>query len=236
MSEPMVCERCGQTHDPKHCPRHVDEDDGTLRPCRSYPIRGGTVCSKHGGNAPQVRAKAGKRLAQVRLRAEAARDLTRMGVSIPVEDGDGIRAMRDEAAGNVAVLRRLIQRLDTEVTGLVWNPDREAYEPPQADGIAVRTYHQSGIATGEAKPHVLIVMYNEERDRLAKLDEVCVKLGLDARRLRLVEEQARLVGEAQRRALSRTVPAELLPVVLAALAAELRGLVPEPIEAGSEVR
>ncbi len=31
-------------------------------PCGNYPIRGGTVCTKHGGGAPQVRAKAAERI------------------------------------------------------------------------------------------------------------------------------------------------------------------------------
>lgn len=38
--------------------------DGTYltRPCKQLPIKGGTVCMKHGGAAPQVRAKANRRL------------------------------------------------------------------------------------------------------------------------------------------------------------------------------
>ena len=35
----------------------------TGKPCGNAPIRGGTVCRKHGGAAPQVKAKAALRLA-----------------------------------------------------------------------------------------------------------------------------------------------------------------------------
>jgi hypothetical protein len=39
-------------------------DDGTVqtRPCKNFPISGGTVCHKHGGRAPAVKRKAEKRL------------------------------------------------------------------------------------------------------------------------------------------------------------------------------
>jgi hypothetical protein len=150
----------------------------------------------HGGRAPQVKAKAAGRVVEMKLRAEVALDLNRLGVSIGVEDGEAIRAMRDEAAGNVAVLRRLIQRLGLEVTGLVWNEAILDFVPCEVEGIAVRTYHQSGIATGEAKQHILIVMYNEERDRLAKLDEVCVKLNLRERSVVVDEAQVAILGAA----------------------------------------
>ena len=39
-------------------------EDGSVqtRPCKNSAIRGGFVCTKHGGSAPQVRKKANKRL------------------------------------------------------------------------------------------------------------------------------------------------------------------------------
>ena len=39
------------------------------KPCGSYAIRGGTVCRRHGGSAPQVRAAANRRLAAMALPA-----------------------------------------------------------------------------------------------------------------------------------------------------------------------
>ena len=39
------------------------------KPCGSYAVRGGTVCRRHGGSAPQVRAAANRRLAAMALPA-----------------------------------------------------------------------------------------------------------------------------------------------------------------------
>lgn len=44
--------------------------------CRGWAISGGTVCNKHGGSAPQVRAKAKERVARAELLAEAKADPT----------------------------------------------------------------------------------------------------------------------------------------------------------------
>jgi len=149
-------------------------------------------CKLHGGSTP-THEKAGQK---AMLRAEIATDLSKLGVTVDLVDGDAIRAMRDEAAGNVIVLRRLIQQLDLSVSGFEYDPATEKWRPPSVDGIAVRTYHQSGIATGEAKVHVLVAMYNDERDRLAKLDEACVKLGLEERRTVVGEVQAAVLARA----------------------------------------
>lgn len=45
--------------DERRCTAHVS--NGTRR-CRAKAIRGGTVCNKHGGSAPQVKAAARRRL------------------------------------------------------------------------------------------------------------------------------------------------------------------------------
>lgn len=142
----------------------------TGQQCRGWAIPGGTVCRIHGGRAPQVQEAARRRL----LAAEAEADLARLGVSIETTPVEALEAMLWEAAGNVAVLRQMVNDL-TPVYGDM--------------------YHQNGSLTGEAKPHVLVVMYGEERDRLAKLAEACAKLGLDERRVRLAETQVeRLLG------------------------------------------
>jgi len=41
--------------------------------CGNYPIKGGTVCEKHGGGALQVRDKANRRLLEARVKGELER-------------------------------------------------------------------------------------------------------------------------------------------------------------------
>lgn len=188
-------------------------------PCKNRPAPGSNVCRFHGGATPQAKAAAKRRL----LAAEATGDLARLGVPVETTPIEALEAMLYEAAGNVVVLRGLVGDLGLEVTGLVYDPDLETFRAPDRDGIAVRTYHQSGIATGEAKPHVLVVMYDDERDRLAKLSEACVKLGLDERRVQLAETQIDRLYQAVNAAL-RSLPADQADTFRQALAGQLRQL------------
>jgi hypothetical protein len=158
----------------------------------------------HGGKAPQVVFAAERRL----LRAEALAEAGTLGCSIDVDDGEALVAMRSEAAANVVVYRHLVADLDQ-------------------DHLYGALYHKDGGATGEAKPHVLVVMYDAERDRVAKLDEVCVKLGLaerrEAREQRLADAEVERLYLATSAALKA---AELTPeqrkAFTQALAKELR--------------
>lgn len=158
-------------------------------------LPGETVCRWHGGNARQVKAKAASR-AQ-RIKAEVV--VTRLAV--PIVGTDHIGALQDAldlSHGVLDVLIGLVNALDLDVTGLVWNADREAYEPPETVGIAGRTYHQSGIATGEAKPHIFVTMLNEERDRYARLSVECAKLGIAERRTQVEEAKIAVLADVLR--------------------------------------
>lgn len=200
-ADAMVCARCGQRHE--RCHGH----NKTGAPCGRWPNSGSALCVKHFGNAPQVLAKARRRLAAVWAEGE----LTRLGVAIPVADGEALAALRDEAAGNVVALRRMVHTLGLDPDG----PGPMAYEP---------LFHQTGRPTGEAKAHIVWVMYCDERDRLAKLDEVCVKLGLEQRRVRLEEAEAALFAQAVNVMLAAVVPTELHGRAWDVLSAELRRL------------
>jgi hypothetical protein len=140
----------------------------TLQPCMRQPKKGNPVCYLCGASAPQIAAAGQARQDTIRLHA-------RLGVAVQVDDGESIQAMRNEAAANVAVLRQRVHQLTLDAT------------TETVAGIYGYTYHVSGKATGEAKPHILVVMYWEACDRLAKLDEMCIKLGLRKREVELAE-------------------------------------------------
>ena len=71
----------------------------TGNPCRKYAILGGTVCSTHGGQAPQVKRKAAERLADLIDPDRALREAASLAYS-------DIRALFDEH-GNLLPVHQL---------------------------------------------------------------------------------------------------------------------------------
>lgn len=127
------------------------------------------------------------------FKAEVVRDgHRRLGMALDVEPAEALLGLIAEAASNVAVLRTLVTPLNHSpyATG-----DEDDGADDAAPGIYARTYHESGKATGEAKPHVLVAMYDAERDRLAKLAEKAISLGLREREVRLAEQQGQLLAD-----------------------------------------
>lgn len=61
------------------------------KPCGLPPIRGGTVCHKHGGSAPQVRAAANRRLIEMVL--PAMKELHKIINRDDVADADKLKAI-----------------------------------------------------------------------------------------------------------------------------------------------
>lgn len=62
------------------------------KPCGLPPIKGGTVCHKHGGSAPQVRAAANRRLIEMVL--PAMKELHKIIDRDDVADADKLRAIQ----------------------------------------------------------------------------------------------------------------------------------------------
>ena len=190
----------------------------TGKRCGAYPPAGSAVCRYHGGLAPQVRAAAVRR-----LQAEEARaDLVRLGVSIETTGPEALEALLHEAAGNVAVLRSMVAELGREelygpkfvYPTVAIGPDGEAVTVSISDG---KGQEQTAI------PHVLVVMYDAERDRLARLAKDCVALDLDARRTAVAEASATRLFDAIGRAFDRAgLDHDQVAAVKLALANELR--------------
>ena len=149
-------------------------------------------CYRHGGAT-----ESHERSAQMVIARQAC---VRLGVPIPADEADPgliLIGLVREAAGNVEFYRSLVADLPTHP-----HPDDEwedkdgnVHVKQGKTGIYGRTYHQSGIPTGEAKPHVLVVMYNEERDRLARFVKEVLGAGIEERRVRLEEADARTLME-----------------------------------------
>lgn len=129
-------------------------------PCGRPPIRGGTVCASHGGRAPQVRAAADRRLAELEIRAE-------LGVPLDVDALEAIVGCVQEAAGNVATLRAQVGELGADL----WI----------TDGQGRRHLHPAVQLYGEERDRLVRVSYLA---LMAKVDERRVRLaGAHARLL-----------------------------------------------------
>jgi hypothetical protein len=191
---PYECSQCGQTHE--RCIAH-NKSGG---PCGRIPPDGADVCLNHGAGAPQVKEAAAQR---VQL-AIARRECDRLGIPIEIDPTEALLREVWETAGNVEFYRMLVQQLPThpEDDELTFDekgdPRYERGEP----GIYGRTYHVSGVPTGEGKRHILVQMYDDERKHLVEVTGVAIRLGIEKRRVDLEENRAIEVFRAVTQALT----------------------------------
>jgi hypothetical protein len=127
-----------------------------------------------------------------------------LGISIQTSPLEAMLSDLAECYGNVAFYRRLVQELPTHPTSakreevVGGEDDGEVKWSEGTAGVYAPTYHMSGVPTGEAKPHVLVGLYNEERDRLRAVYTTALKLGIEDRQVKLAEQQGRLMADAVR--------------------------------------
>ena len=81
----------------------------TGEPCKAWPVRGATVCRKHGGGAPQVRAAAEKRLQEQRAAEVARRGVAGLDLS---EFSDPYDALEFAVGYSHALAQRLAGLVD----------------------------------------------------------------------------------------------------------------------------
>ena len=220
--------RCGLPH-PRGCHGHaaVRDENGRhigYRACSSSPLRGSTVCKYHGGTASQTVAKV-KRDAE---RAALQKAIDRYGIPLEVDGAEALISLVWEAAGNVEFLRQLVQALPTHPT---IERDEENHVSVSA-GIYGPTFHQTGVPTGEAKPNVLVVMYNEERDRLARYARDALSAGVEERRVKLAERDATALFRAVSTTLARMELVDRFEEFRAHFADALRTPEPDAVGAG----
>lgn len=162
------CDKCGVEHLTTHgwraCTAHSKQKK---QGCGNPPADHQEVCKDHGATTKQAKRGAERR----RAVSEAREELTRLGVPLGVNEGEAMVAMVQEAAGNVAVYRHLVQQLELDVG---------------PDGIASHTSPEDY----KTAPHPFVVAYDAERDKLVKWAKLCLDAGVAERRVRIAEQQA----------------------------------------------
>lgn len=186
---------CDAARHRKDCPDKA-ACPGCLSPCAARAGHGTSHvgwgrCSRHGGSTRNHVIAA-----EVQM-AEAA--ASKLDLTITT---DPVSALLDELNRRfrwVAFLESLVMELPT-------HPEEDEFVPPADDkspgyyirgkpGLYGRIYAVSGIPTGEAKPHVLVEMYERERQQLVRVAGECVKANVSQRMVDLAESHARQVAD-----------------------------------------
>lgn len=157
----------------QRCTGHSSQ---TGEPCKLWPVRGSTVCHKHGASAKQVRAKAQERLVEERIRTA----MVTYGAPIEITPADALLSVVHSTAGHVSWLQDQVAELEEH--DLIWGTTQ------------IKTGGQDGGTTEAAVPHVLLVLYQQERDRLIRASAEAIRCGIEERRVKLAESQGALVA------------------------------------------
>lgn len=135
---------------------------GSGNRCRLFAIRGGTVCWKHGGRAPQVRRKAQERLAMAEAEQSIRAELQRLGDVEPTTI-DPVQTLLERVAIGSAMCRIL---------------EREIGKLEQLHGPD---------HLGDAVPDVRVRLLRDWSDQVARHCKLLIDARVDERRIRLAE-------------------------------------------------
>ncbi len=172
---------------------------GTCRNVAGYKTGhpGTGRCAFHAGATPTHERAATTQVAR--------RECARLGIPVEIDPGEALLGELWETAGNVAFYRQLVQQLPTHPEPNEYVQDEEngdGHWQRGKPGVYGSTYHVSGIPTGEAKPHVLVQLYDNERKHLADVAGAALRAGVEDRRWRIAERDGEVLARAIRGILS----------------------------------
>lgn len=145
----------------------------TKQRCTKWALKGGTVCRSHGGSAPQVLAASARNL---QAQAAAAAVVT-FGLPEDITPEEALYQELHRTAGAVAYIQGLVQSLD-------------------APGLGQATRNSGRV------PSIWVDLYQRERKHLTEVAATCIRVGLEERRVRIIEEQGATVAQLLRNVLT----------------------------------
>ena len=189
---------------PKDLRRCKARSTTTGKQCGRYPSKGQLVCAFHGGNAPQNKAAAQRRLAEEKALAA----LETYGRPVDTTPTEALLEEVRWTAGHVQWLRERVRELEQQAVtwGMTETVEKTAGEWPGTD------------TTHAAAPNVWVDLYARERRHLLDVCKAAIQAGVEERRVRLAEQQGSLLAEVIRKILGDLD-----------LSAEQQALVPEVV-------
>ena len=123
------------------------------------------------------------------------RSATQLGLKIDTSPQQALLDEVQRAAGMVAYYGAQVERIAEQ------DPNRLVNGVTR---VETREGFQAGkVSTAEAIPSVWLRLWNEERDRLARVAAAAMKAGIEERRVQLAEAQGALIADVIRRILGR---------------------------------
>lgn len=168
------CPKCGQHH--TACSKHRQTDG---QPCGAPTIKGTQTCRKH----------AGKKVETIRQEVAARRALAELDLD---QDANPLDELLTEVQRAAAAVRWLADKVNT------------LEEREMTHGITRTVQHADGSrdVTAQAAINLWVRMWQDERDRLARVCKMTLDAGVDERRVRLAESQGRMIVDVIRATLS----------------------------------
>lgn len=173
-------------------PRCAATAKGSGEQCKRRPIPGGTVCVKHGGGAPAVRAAADRRL-QERQAVLAAESF---GLPLEVDPHTALLQELHRTAGAVQWLGALVAEMDRDA--IAWGKVKETR------GTQLEKGAENG-KTFSAAPNAFVSLWQAERKHLVDVSRACISAGIEERRVRLAESAGQQLAAVIRSVLDRLV-------------------------------
>jgi hypothetical protein len=168
------------------------------------------VCATH-KHTPRLAARS----AEARARRAAQWVVERHAVPVPT---DSVTAIYDE----LARCNGLIREYERQIAELP--ESRRFFHVTKVEDVQAGQGRPGRNTTFEAKPHPLVVLLGEERDRLARLAVDAARVDLDAKRLQLDAARSQLVVRLLDRLLVALGHDPHDPVTAAVVRDELRAL------------
>jgi hypothetical protein len=123
-----------------------------------------------------------------------------LGIPVETDPGEALLGELAETAGNVAFYRQLVQQLPghPEPDEYLSGKDGDGRWERGGPGVYGPTFHVSGVPTGEARPHVLVQLYNRERKHMVDVASAALRAGVEDHRVRIAERDGLALAQAIR--------------------------------------